>query len=362
LLAAVLIWSNFQVLLYGKTTHDSLGSSFITISKKVTQENMGKPRLTTFNRQEITAIRQAPQVQDAGVFSSNKFPAYIRLDYVVGFSTDIFLESVPHQFMDTIPANWIWEKGSREVPIILSTEFLNLYNYGFALSRGLPQLSKATIQTLVFDLVVGPPEKKRVFAAKVAGFSDRISSVLVPQNFMEFANKEFAATTDITISRLILKVKDPSDPSFIDFLSKNNYETNTENLRWNKLRSIIEIIVMATGALALLLIGICTLVFILFIELAIARAKQSLELLNQTGYAPSFLRKYMAKKFLPLMIWAVGLAVFATCLLQYFVAQKATGLSLSLPELPGIYYWITTGLCFALMFIQIKKSIAKAIA
>ena len=48
-----MIWWNFQELLYGKTDNDSLGSSFLTISKKVTADNMSKPELTVFSPQEI---------------------------------------------------------------------------------------------------------------------------------------------------------------------------------------------------------------------------------------------------------------------------------------------------------------------
>lgn len=161
LLLAVMIWCNFQELLYGKTDNDSLGSSFLTISKKVTAENMGKPELTVFHPQDIVSLKKVAGVQEVGQLTSNRFPAYITLNSKLGFSSDIFLEAVPNQFIDKKPDEWFWQDNSRYIPIILSGEFLNLYNYGFALSQGLPQLSASTIQALSFDLILVCPSREK---------------------------------------------------------------------------------------------------------------------------------------------------------------------------------------------------------
>lgn len=358
---AILIWWNFQELLYGKNDNDSLGSSFITISKKVTDENMGKPNLTTFSSKEIVALSHAPQVQDIGVLTANRFPAFIRLNSVYGFSTDIFLEAVPDRFIDTKPPTWFWDSTTRQVPLILSGEFLNLYNYGFALSRGMPQFSQSTIQSLAFDLVLGSSEIKETYGAHVAGFSDRITSVLVPQSFMDYANAKFGNAASAAPSRLIVKIADPSDKAFVAFLQEKNYVTNAENLRWNKLRSVVEVVVSATGVLALLLMGISVLVFILFVELTIAQAQQSLSLLSLMGYAPSFLRKLMQRKFLPIMLLAVLLALCIAVGAQYYIASAAKAYQLHLSSLPGLHLWGVALVCLVLLYWQVQRGIAKAI-
>jgi cell division protein FtsX len=361
LLFTVLIWWNFQELLYGKNDSDSLGSSFITVSKKVTSENMGRPQLTTFSQADIEEIRKTAGVQDIGVLTSNKFPAYIQLSGTLNFSTDIFLEAVPDRFIDKKPDNWFWDSSIRQLPIILSGEFLNLYNYGFATSQGLPQLSEATIQTLAFDLVVGNPDRRETYSAHVGGFSDRIASVLVPQSFINYANSKYGSSLSTAPSRLIIKIADPSDKSFVDFMEKHNYVTNAENLRWSKLRSVVEVVVAATGVLALLLMGISMLVFTLFIELTIAQAQQSLELLTQIGYAPSFLRKFMTRRFVPLTLGAVLLALFLALIAQYTISLIVAREQLNLPVIPGIHIWITATLCLLLLYWQIRTGIAKAL-
>jgi hypothetical protein len=360
LLLSVMIWWNFQELLYGSRQQDSLGSTFLTISKQVTSANMGRPDLTVFSQPEISALRHAPQVRDVGVLTSNKFPAFIRLTANMDFSSEIFLEAVPDQFIDKKPQDWNWQEGSREVPIILSGEFLSLYNYGFALSQGLPQLSQASIQALSFDLVLGPPELRETYTARVVGFSDRITSVLVPQAFIVYANGRYAPSATAFPSRLILNVADPSDKGFVRMLEQKGYVTNGEHLRWNKLRSVVEVVAASTGVLAALLMGISVLVFILFIELTIARAQQSLQLLLQLGYEPGFLRRFMLGRFMPLLFSAIVVALSLAALAQYLAARFIESMNLQLPVFPGWPVWTAASISTLLLLLQVRYSVRRA--
>lgn len=359
LLLSVMIWWNFEELLHGKRDNDSLGSTFMTVSKKVTDENMGHAAQTVFSPQEIEALKHAPQVQDVGALTSNYFPAYAFISTKVQFATDMFLEGVPDRFIDKMPADWHWQPGDRDVPIIISSEFLNLYNYGFALSRGLPQLSEATIKALYFELKIGPQQE--TYLAHVVGFSDRISSVLVPQSFIAYGNEQFGSSTAIAPSRLIVKANDPSDRAFVQYLQAHNYTTNTEQLRWSRLRAIIDVVSAATGGLAILLLGIGTLVFILFIELTIAKAQQSLQLLLQIGYGPRFLTRFMISRFLPLVIGTAVFAAVVAIAVQIGVSLWAQKQSLFLAMIPGIPVWAALAISTLILLWLVTRSIRKAI-
>ena len=361
LLLAVMIWWNFQQLLWGGGKTDTLGSTFLTISKKVTDENMGKPEKTIFDLSEIRALQSLNGVQDVGVLTSNRFPAYITLRSTLGFSSEIFLESVPDAFIDKKPDGWYWAAGSREVPIILSKEFLNLYNYGFAISQGLPQLSESSIQSLSFDLVLGGSNRRETFSARVAGFSDRITSVLVPQGFMDFANQTYGKTVAPGPSRLIVSISDPSNKQFTEYLEKNNYNTNSEQLKWNRLRSIVEAIAIATGLLALLLMGISILGFVLFIELTIARAQQSLTLLAQIGYHPSVLKRFMLSRFLPIMLAAIALAFVVAAIAQWVTSELALRMKLELSAIIGYPVLLAALLSGGLLVLLVRNAISRAL-
>jgi hypothetical protein len=361
LLAAVMIWWNFQQLLDGKQDNDSLGSTFLTISKKVTDENMAKPKATLFTDADIEALGNAPQVRDVGALTSNRFPVYATLNASLGFATEMFLEAVPDRFMDKKPEDWYWQPSTPQVPIILSSEFLNLYNYGFALSKGLPQLSENSIESLAFDLKVGAGENSMTYRAHVVGFSDRITSVLVPQSFIDYCNRAYANEAYTPPSRLIVRVADPSDKEFIRYLQSNNYTTNSEQLRWSRLRGVVEVVTSATGLLALLLLGIGALVFILFIELTIARAEHSLKLLLQIGYSPRYLGRFMMQHFFPLLLATAAASMTIAVLLQQASADWIKQMHLSLPQWPGLPVWGALAVSTSILLVLVSRSIIRAI-
>src|SRR5438309_562047 len=74
LLLSVMIWWNFRELLFGKNQNDNLGSTFLIIGKRVTEQNMGVKNATVFSPQDIEDVKTAPQVQEVGVITSNHFP------------------------------------------------------------------------------------------------------------------------------------------------------------------------------------------------------------------------------------------------------------------------------------------------
>lgn len=364
LLLSVMIWWNFSELLYGKHQEDTLGSTFIVIGKKVTEQNMGSPNATVFQQPDIDSLKLAPQVQEVGIISSNHFPVYAMMGGKLPLSTDLPLESVDDKFIDKMPEDWKWQPGSRNLPIIISSQFLDIYNYVFAPSQGLPQLSENSVKSIALNLKVGEGDRSEVFSAHVVGFSDRIGSVLAPQSFVDYGNKMYGKPGNPATagpSQLILKTKDPSDTKFAGYLQRHDYNTNSQNLRWSKLRAIVEVVTSATGILALLLMGIGTLVFILFIELTIAHAQHSLTLLIQVGYSPHYLSRFMIKRFLPMVFATVIVSMIFTVIAQAFAAAFVKSQGLVLPLIPGWPVWAALTVSTAILALLVTTSISGAI-
>ncbi len=362
LLLSVMIWWNFRELLYGKSQNDTLGSTYLVIGKKVTEQNMGNATATLFTPQDIDSLKIAPQVEDIGLIKSNYFPVYAVMGGKLPLATDLPLECVPDKFIDKMPADWKWEPGSVYLPIIVSSQFLDVYNYVFAPSQGLPQLSEASVKSLALNLKVGSGDNTETVIAHVVGFSDRIGSVLAPESFIEYGNKKYGKPgMSDRLSQLIVKAKDPSDVKFANYLESHNYTTNSQNLRWSKIRAIVEVVTGATGILALLLMGIGTLVFILFIELTIARAQHSVTLLLQLGYSPRYLSRFMTNRFLPMILGTVlaSMAIAFAAQVAASIAVQSQGLVLS--TLPGWPVWAALLLSTAILIGLVNKSISDAI-
>lgn len=362
LLLSVMIWSAFRDLLSGKGSQDSLGSTFLTVSKQVSDASMADKNSTQISAGDLEQIKKAPQIQDVGLLTPANFKVAASLGSgQMSFYTLLFLEAAPDRFMDQMPETWKWEEGDQTIPIILSRDFLNMYNYIFAPSQGLPLLSEQSVKALGFTLTMGEGPSQVNYRAQVEGFSDRISSVLVPQSFIDYGNKRFAQGGTAKVSRVIVKVGDPSNKEFISFLEQHQYTTNSEQLRFSKMRSVVEVVSGATGVLAVLLIGIGALVFILFIELTMARAQAAVKLLLQLGYSPKALSSYLVRKYIPIMLSALLVALLIAAALQFAAAQKLAAIQLQISPIPGLFVWSAAALSALILGWQIRTAIRKAL-
>ncbi len=361
LLITVLTWWNARQILSGGYDNDSLGSTFLTLSKEITKQNKDDSRVTVFSYTEIEAINALPQVQDVGVLTSNRFQVHVSLSTSFGFSRDVFIEAVPDRFVDNKPINWVWQYRNITVPIIIPADFLELYNFGFAPNQGDPQLPEATLKALAFDLRLGDSLYTEYYTAKVVGFSHRINSILVPQSFMDYANKTFAPEVVTLPSRLIVKVSDPSNQEFVSFLNNRNYKTNVELLRWSKLRGVIEAAIYTTGLVSLVLILLGAIVYLLFIDITMSKARENITLLKVLGYSPRFLAKYLFLRFLPML----GITYGLSGVVIYLVHQKAVywlkDAHIVLPAVPGWPVWLALVSCFVLLSLVLARASFKAV-
>lgn len=306
LLLTALSWFDFRVILSGRERQDAM-AEYVVIGKKITDRNMGRDVAgNLFSESEIRNLETLKGVEAAGKLNANHFPVTARLGGSLGFQTELFLESVADVFLEDKPMDWHWEPGSAEVPVILSNDFLNLYNYGFALSQGLPQIAPQSVQAIPFLMEAGP--EHRVFRMRIVGFTDRISSVLVPERFLTDMNQQYAPGKVQNPARVILKVKDPSASAFVDYLRDKGYTTNAEQLRWNRIRTAVQVIVSVLGIIALLIIGMGGFSFVLFLEITVYRAAGQIRLMQQIGYASGKLQKILTRFFLPWLASAVIMA------------------------------------------------------
>ena len=361
-LASVLLWWNFNELLHGKNSNDALSSSYLVVAKQVTDVNMGNPTATLFTPEDIAAMSKAPLVQDVGAISSNRFPVYAMMGGELGFATEMPLECVPDEFLDNMPRDWKWTPGDKTLPIIISSQFLDIYNYVFAPGQGLPQLSESTVKSLSLRVKIGNDQNGELLRAHVVAFSDRIGSVVAPRSFIEYGNATYShGSITLGPSQLILRVSDPSDTRFAGYLQQQGYRTNPQNLRWSRIRSVVNIVALGTGVLAILIMGISLLVVVLFIQLTIAKAAESLSLLRQLGYGPGVLSRFMTSRFLPVVSGMGICAMLIILLVQFLLSSNFPLQGISVPPIPGMVVWGTFVVAMATMGALVSVAIRRAI-
>jgi cell division protein FtsX len=155
---------------------------------------------------------------------------------------------------------------------------------------------------------------------RVVGFSNRISSMLVPQSFMDWANNKFvAASIKQQPSRVIIRTKDPGNPALTNYLKKEGLITDADKTRFSKYRQIVDFVVNVSGITGLLMLSFALLIFSLFIQLTIASCKEEIALLILLGNAPKSLGKFLMKRFFSANIWIVFVGVLVISLAQYLL-------------------------------------------
>src|SRR5688572_27329794 len=104
------MYVNIQNLL-GKETLRKDGFDFISITKTVTNESMGRPEQNLFRQEEINEIKALPFVDDVAPLAGNRFRVQFSGGNIIPYKTDFFLESIENSFIDTVPPNFTWTEG-----------------------------------------------------------------------------------------------------------------------------------------------------------------------------------------------------------------------------------------------------------
>lgn len=313
LLSSIQMYININNLLQEKNSRKD-GADFISVTKTITNDNMGKDN--RFTQADVEEIKAQPFITDAAPLISNQFRVKASAGNIIPFSTDLFLESLDEKFLDTVPPSFTWQPGQADVPIIFSSDFMEMYNV-FAPSQDLPQLSDKTMSAVSIILECYTPTGVQNYRARIVALSDRINSVLVPNNFMQWANKNFGGVSQVNPSRIYIKTVDANNPQLLSYLEKKDYRVNKDKTKFGRVKQILQAIVSGLAGFGVLVILLAMLLFSFYLQLMIAKSKDNLQLLLTLGYSPQWLSKTVAKNRVPVYIVIVLAALLFTAFLQY---------------------------------------------
>ena len=236
-----------------------INTDYLVVNKKVTSAStLGDRESTRFSEEDMADLMAQPWVRRVGEFSSSDFRVYASVSQGGrGMETALFFESVPDSFVDVAASDWRFEPGQTTVPVMIPKEYLALYNFGFAGSAGLPQLSEQLISGIPMRLYMRSEDGTRSMQleGRIAGFSNRLNTVLVPDGFMQYANSRLGDSGSCSPSRLIIDVSSPGDVAIADYLSSHGWEVAGDKSGSSAayMLKLVVGIVMAVGAIITLL-------------------------------------------------------------------------------------------------------------
>jgi hypothetical protein len=354
LLVSMQMLINIQQLLKESSPRKN-GYDFISISKTITNENMGKDN--TFNDSDLTNLQKQPGITSISPLIANQFRVKASAGNIIPFSTDLFLESIDNDFIDTVPPSFTWQPGQLTVPIIFSSDFLEMYNV-FAPAQDLPQLSDKTVSSVNIILECYGSDGIQNFRGNIVALSDRINSVLVPKSFMNWSNQHFSGVTKVNPSRVFIKTKDANNPQLLTYFDQNDYHLNKDKTKFGRVKGILQDIVSALAVFGLLVIVLALMLFSFYLQLMIAKSKDNLRLLLTLGYSPKWLANSVAKTWLPVYISIIFVALIATAILHILFIQLTV---VSHANLSWFLNWsvIVTAILLLILTIFINSKLVK---
>lgn len=280
-----------------------LKTEYIAVNKIIDASHTLGEASADFTPEEIADLEAQPWVEKVGAFSRADFKVYasLGLDAPAGvaaddsvrsgrsISTAMFFEAVPEEFLDVEDGNFKWDPESGEVPIIISKDYLALYNFGFAGAAGLPRMSETLFSGLPLrlTLVSADGRSRRHLHGRVAGYSNRFNTILVPQAFIDSMNSASRAP-----SRLIIDVSSPGDSAIAEYLNGKGWEQAGDNSASSAafmLRTVSGIVIAIGSIITLLSLFI----LVLSMSLLMEKNRRKIHSLLMLGFTiPDIARPY----------------------------------------------------------------------
>ena len=300
-LLAVQAYADLRPMLTGGDSF--LKQDYLIAGKKVGTLGCLMGKNSTFTPEEIEDLRRQPFTVQVGCFTPSLFHVSAGMGIRgtgVDLSTEMFFEAVPDEFIDADLSRWHYDESTRTIPIIIPRNYLNLYNFGFAESRGLPKLSEGLSGLLRMDITLRGNGRTEHYKGRIVGFSNRLNTILVPQTFMEETNRTLAPGQQAQPSRLILEVGNPADEAIARYFQQKNYETEGDALDDGKTAWFLRLLTGVVLAIGLVISLLSFYMLLLSIFLLLQKNATKLENLLLIGYSP-------AQVALPYHLLAIGL-------------------------------------------------------
>ena len=302
-------------------------SDYLVINKRVTSQNT-LSGASSFSEEEMTDLNSQPWVRRSAPFTSAGYRISASLmQNGRGMSTNMFFESIPGSFVDVPSSQWAWREGSDEVPLIISKDYLSLYNFGFAASAGLPQMSEGLMSGIPITFTLRSDDGLRTlrFNGRIAGYSNRLNTILVPQEFMDWSNRRLAGGEEKAPKRLIVEVSSPGDVAIGEYIKDHDWEIAGDK-KASSASFLLKVVVSIVLAIGVVITVLSLFILMLSISLLLEKNRDKIHSLLMLGYDTSTVAAPYRRIIIGASILALLLGVGAIFILRSQYLPAITGL------------------------------------
>lgn len=283
---------------FGKGS-EILGPNIVLVQKEVSNFSTLKLSKTDFTISEIENVKKLPYILDIQPVESNNFDVSIETadELVPRFRGNIFIQTVPKKFLDVKSDKWNWDVKDTIVPMIMPRDFLVMMNT-YMSSAGIPQISEDLAKEVKFKFAIRNGDSKDYIYCKIIGFTNEVPAVLVPQSFMNWANKKYAAEAEQKITQVMISGKENEFGLVEQLLKEKHWESKNAQLVVGRLKSMVGTLIMVVLGISIIAVFLSGLVLIQYLQLLLTKNEYEVKTLMRLGHHPNTLINTFFKYFI----------------------------------------------------------------
>lgn len=343
IIAGIQFWLDARGL--WQSDNGFMQSDLLVLNKRVTSSATWGDSEPVFDDTELADLKRQPWVRAAAPFTASDYRVWASVGTGGrSMSTMLFFESVPDAFVDGKGADWGFRPGDSEVPVIIPKDYLALYNFGFAGSAGLPRMSEGVIGSIPLRLTLSSDDRTRVreLNGRIAGYSNKLNTILVPESFMQWSNETLGSGKSVRPSRVAVDVRIPGDVAIKPYLEEHGLEVagDKSNSQAAYLLRVVAGIVVGVG---LFITALSLVILLLSMSLLLEKNRDKLHSLLMLGYPLSTVSRPYRQLVLYCCLGAWLLALVPAFAVRCYYMPVLTGLGGS-----GGACWIAPLIGFAI--------------
>ncbi len=295
-----------------------LRKDYMIITREVSTASTVLQGNNEFATNDIDDIEKQSWCRQVGKFSSNDYSVEATISVSgQGMRTMMFFESLPDEFLDVSGREWKFNPNNPKIPIIISRDYLTLYNFGFAPSQGLPQASEMAVSKAVkLEFTLRGNGRVQTFEGTLVGFSSRLNTIVVPEDFMKWSNEQFGSGAEHNPSRLIVEVNSPGDERIANYFADHGYQVAGDKMNQSKAQGFLNIIVSIVIVVGIIISVLAFFILMLSIFLLLQKNSKKLQDLLVLGYSP----QQVSRTYINMVIY-INCAVMVVAVLLMLLAR-----------------------------------------
>lgn len=294
-----------------------IGRDYIIISNHISGMGSFMGAKPVFSDDEIDDIQSQPWAMRLGRFTTSQYS--ITASVGMGghsMSTKMFFEAIPDEFLDIDPAQWDFDPKHPEIPVIVARDYLSIYNFGFAAAQGMPQVSENMVSMVPITFILSGAGHRDTIPGRIVGFSNRLNTIVVPQEFLSWSNNRYSLLRHQQPSRLIIEINSMSDPGIDDYMSQHGYDIAGDKANSRKTTYLVTIMTTIVAVIGLVISALAFLVLMLSIYLLLQKNSRRLRNLLILGYPPAQIAAPYIRLVVAINVAVLIIAIAATIIVR----------------------------------------------